>query len=103
MSIFSKFFGDPHEKYVAKLRPTVAQINAFESAFQKLSDEELRGKTAEFRAQLALSPQSDQHVGSGLVPDRPGMNPRTGGVAQGHALQNIDSPGSVNSSPYPHK
>jgi len=33
----------------------VAQINAFEPAMQALTDEELRGKTVEFRARIAAA------------------------------------------------
>src|SRR5207302_6780052 len=34
------------------MRPQVDQINAFESQFQQLTDEQLRAKTAEFRARI---------------------------------------------------
>ena len=47
-------FGDPHARYVGKLQPTVEKINALEADFLKLSDEELRGKTVEFRGRLGL-------------------------------------------------
>src|SRR3989338_3675872 len=52
MAFLTKIFGDPHARYVANLQPTVAQINALEPQFKKLSDDELRGKTAEFRHRL---------------------------------------------------
>ena len=35
------------------MRPIVGQVNALEPAIQALSDEQLRGKTAEFRQRLA--------------------------------------------------
>ncbi|MDO8505663.1 MAG: preprotein translocase subunit SecA [bacterium] len=56
MSIFSKLFGDPHAKYVSKLQPTVERINALEEDFLKLSDEELKAKTTEFKERLGVLP-----------------------------------------------
>ena len=45
--------GDTNDRTLRRLQPRVAEINALEPAMQALSDEELRGKTAEFRARLA--------------------------------------------------
>src|SRR5688572_23266536 len=45
--------GDPNKKDINRYSTVVAQINALEPAFRALSDAELRGKTAEFRAELA--------------------------------------------------
>ena len=42
-----------NEREVKKLRPLVAQINEIEAGLQKLSDDELRKKTAEWKAQLS--------------------------------------------------
>ena len=49
----AKIFGTQHERDLKKLAPRVERINALEPGIQKLSDEELRGKTAEFRARIA--------------------------------------------------
>jgi preprotein translocase subunit SecA len=49
MSILTKIMGDPNERELKKIRPIVARINDLEPEIEKLSDEELRGKTAEFR------------------------------------------------------
>ncbi len=49
MNIITKLMGDPNERELKKLRPIVARINDLEPEMEKLSDEELRGKTAEFR------------------------------------------------------
>ncbi|MEK7598618.1 MAG: preprotein translocase subunit SecA [Patescibacteria group bacterium] len=51
MSIFKKLFGS-NEREIAKFQPTVDQINSFEPQIQKLSDEELKSKTKEFRERL---------------------------------------------------
>jgi preprotein translocase subunit SecA len=49
MSILTKIMGDPNERELKKIRPIVARINDLEPELEKLSDEDLRGKTAEFR------------------------------------------------------
>jgi len=54
----AKVFGTQHERDLKKLAPRVERINALEPAIQKLSDEELRGKTAEFRARIAKAVES---------------------------------------------
>src|SRR3989344_198073 len=53
MSIFSKIFGDPNEKYIKGLAPIVEKINSFEPEFQKFSAEQLKEKTKEFKERLA--------------------------------------------------
>src|SRR5471030_1576349 len=45
-------FGSANDRVVKGFDRTVAKINALEAEFAKLSDEELRGKTAAFRARL---------------------------------------------------
>ncbi len=52
-NVLAKVFGTSNERAVKKLLPVVAQINALEPAMQALSDDELRAKTAEFRARVA--------------------------------------------------
>ena len=46
MSLLSRIFGDENTKTIQKFEPVVSSVNALESAFAKLSDEELR-KNAE--------------------------------------------------------
>ena len=45
--------GDPNKKEIEKSSQLVDQINAFEPAFEALSDEGLKNKTNEFRKRLA--------------------------------------------------
>ena len=47
-----KLFGTSHERAVKKLRPRAARINDLEAEFERLSDVQLRSKTAEFKEQL---------------------------------------------------
>ena len=52
-NIVKKVFGDPMEKALSGYQESVDQINALESAMQSLSDEQMKAKTADFKAQLA--------------------------------------------------
>ncbi len=51
-SLVAKVFGTKNEREVKRLLPQVAAINALEPAIQKLSDDELRAKTDEFRKRI---------------------------------------------------
>jgi preprotein translocase subunit SecA len=48
----TKIFGTANERLIKRLVPIVAAINALEPEIQKLSDEQLRAKTDEFRARI---------------------------------------------------
>ncbi len=52
MSILSKIFGDPNEKFVKGLQPTIDKINSLEPGFGKLSAEQLKDKTKELKERL---------------------------------------------------
>ncbi len=54
MNFFKAIFGSKNDRDVKKIRPVVARINEFEAGLQKLSDDELRAKTAAWKAELAL-------------------------------------------------
>ncbi len=51
--VLTKIFGTANERLIKRLMPIVALINALEEDTKKLTDEELRAKTAEFRARIA--------------------------------------------------
>jgi preprotein translocase subunit SecA len=51
MNIFN-LFGDANEKIVKDMRPLIDKIGSFENILQKLSTEELKNKTAEFKERL---------------------------------------------------
>ena len=53
MGLFEKIFGTHSQNELKRIYPIVDHIEALEPEFQKLSDEELRGKTTEFRERLA--------------------------------------------------
>jgi preprotein translocase subunit SecA len=49
INLFKKIFGDKHEKDLKSLWPIVPEINKHHEEFKKLSDDELRYKTAELK------------------------------------------------------
>jgi preprotein translocase subunit SecA len=51
-SVLKKVLGTKHQREVKRMQPMVAAISALEDGMKKLSDAQLRGKTAEFRQQL---------------------------------------------------
>src|SRR5690348_4928562 len=51
--LLAKVIGTQNERELKRLQPRVAQISALEPSIQPLSDEQLRGKTAEFRQRVA--------------------------------------------------
>ena len=63
-TLLAKVIGTQNERDLKRLRPYVAAINAKEPEIQKLSDDQLRGKTAEFRVRLANAEALDD-----ILPD----------------------------------
>ncbi|MBN1486440.1 MAG: preprotein translocase subunit SecA [Anaerolineae bacterium] len=51
-SLFKRIFGDANSRTISQLQKVVIKINALEPEFQRLSDDELRAKTTEFRERL---------------------------------------------------
>ena len=51
-AVIAKVFGTKNEREVKRLMPRVEAINALEPEMQKLSDEQLRAKTDEFRRRM---------------------------------------------------
>jgi preprotein translocase subunit SecA len=59
MSFLNKIFGDRYEKYIKTLEPIIAQIWSFSDNLKKLSDEQLKNKTQEFRDRLKNGEELD--------------------------------------------
>jgi len=59
MGLFDKLFGTRSEREIKRIRPTVDKILAMEDSFRALSEEELKGKTREFRDRLAAGETLD--------------------------------------------
>ena len=60
MNLFRKIFPSKNERDVKKIRPFVGQINALEAGLQKLSDDDLRAKTAAWKAELSQIEDADE-------------------------------------------
>ncbi|MBI6925044.1 preprotein translocase subunit SecA [Pseudomonas putida] len=58
--LLKKLFGSKNEREVKRMLKTVSIVNAFEEKMVALSDEQLRGKTAEFKERLAKGETLDQ-------------------------------------------
>ncbi len=52
MGLFEKLFGTRSQRELKKIQPTVDKILALEEPYRQLSEEALRGKTAEFKQRL---------------------------------------------------
>src|SRR5205809_1278102 len=50
--VLTKVFGSSNERFLKTIRPIVEQINAHEPEIKKLSDEQLRERSAFFKAQV---------------------------------------------------
>ena len=53
MRLFEKLFGTRSQRELKKIQPIVDKILALENEYKNLSEEELKGKTAAFKARLA--------------------------------------------------
>src|SRR6476469_4068260 len=51
--VLAKVIGTQNEREIKRLRPLVGEIGALEPSIKALSDDQLRGKTVEFRTRLA--------------------------------------------------
>ena len=71
MSFLGKLFGGfgSNEGVIAELKPIVEQINALELEFAKLSDEELKKKTAEFKERLGVTKAEAPESLDGILPE----------------------------------
>jgi preprotein translocase subunit SecA len=58
-TVLAKVFGTQHDRDIKRLQPIVDEINEFEDSISKLSDDELKAKTVEFRSRLAAGETLD--------------------------------------------
>ena len=52
--VLTKIFGTSNERIIKKLWPVVATVNDLEAGIKQLSDEQLRARTVDFRARIAV-------------------------------------------------
>ena len=58
-TLLAKVIGTANDRELKRIRPLVAEVNAKEPETQRLTDEQLRGKTVEFRERLAKGESID--------------------------------------------
>ncbi len=58
-SVAKKLFGSRNDREIKRLLPIVGQINSFESKIAPLSNDQLAGKTAQFRERLSRGEKLD--------------------------------------------
>ncbi|MCG6395718.1 hypothetical protein K6U71_15045, partial [Vibrio alginolyticus] len=61
VKLLTKIFGSRNDRTLRRLRKSVEAINRMEPEFEKLSDDELKAKTQEFRDRLAKG-ESEQDI-----------------------------------------
>ncbi|MDO8443500.1 MAG: preprotein translocase subunit SecA [Candidatus Azambacteria bacterium] len=52
MNFLSTIFGDANERYLDKIRPLLEEVNSFDEKISKLSNDELKNKTKEFKERI---------------------------------------------------
>ena len=62
MGLFDKIFGTRSQREVKKLQPTVDKILKLEESYKALSEDELKGKTDEFKERLAKGETLDDQL-----------------------------------------
>ena len=69
--MLKKLFGDPNARKLKKYQPIVAEITLLEEDMQQLSDEQLKGKTTEFRRRLeqANNDEEEKDLLDELLPE----------------------------------
>ena len=63
MGILTKILGDPNEKILKKMQPIINEINGLEKKFEKMSDQELKGMTDEFRKRMGIDEVDENLTG----------------------------------------
>jgi preprotein translocase subunit SecA len=58
-TLLAKVIGTANDRELKRIRPLVAEVNSKEPEIQRLTDEQLRGKTVEFRERLAKGESID--------------------------------------------
>jgi preprotein translocase subunit SecA len=71
-NILTKIFGSRNDRLLKQYRSSAVRTNAMEPQFEKLSDEELRGKTQEFRARIAKGESLDSLLSEAFAVVREG-------------------------------
>ena len=60
LKLLTKIIGDPNEKIIQRCRKSIAVVKQFEESFREFDAEQVRAKTAEFRARIQKGETLDQ-------------------------------------------
>jgi preprotein translocase subunit SecA len=71
-NLLTQIFGSRNDRLLKQYRKTVERINAMEPQFEKLSDDELRGKTQEFKDRVAKGEALDDILAEAFAVVREG-------------------------------
>ena len=74
----NKIIGDPTQKHLNSLQPFVDEINELEHDIERLSDDELRAKTAEFKERLETGETLDDVLNEAYASVREASKRTTG-------------------------
>ena len=58
--MLKNLFGDPNTRKLKKYQPLVVDVNLLEEDIHPLTDDQLKGKTAEFRQKLAKATSDEE-------------------------------------------
>lgn len=69
--LLKNLLGDPNQRKLKKFQPIVTEVNLLEEEMQALSDEELKGKTAEFQQKLgqAKNDSEEEEILEEILPE----------------------------------
>ena len=67
-SIAKRLFGSSNDRVLKQFQQPVRTINELEASFDALSDDELRGKTDEFRQRVAAGESLDKLLPEAFAP-----------------------------------
>lgn len=72
--VLKKIFGSQNERNLKRIAPLVDEINQYEPEYRKLSDDQLRGKTAEFRQRIENGEELDDLLPEAFAVAREGSS-----------------------------
>ncbi len=87
LGTLTKIFGTKHERDIKKIRPIVEEINRICDTYADLSEDELKGKTAEFRDRLQ---EATREAREGLAELRAELDGETDVAARQDLLDEIN-------------
>ena len=84
MSLMEKIFGDLNEKEVKKVSKIADKVMAYDEEYQKLTDQELRDKTQEFKKRIQEGETLDALLPEAFAVCREGETPAV------YLVKNVD-------------